>query len=145
MNQYSPIRSKCRALNTIKDWNRGLLRGQWMCITLWKSKCECQSVCVCVWVDGLNEVVRSHKDMEKGVCLSLGECQTDHTLTGPPPALWWLANGMKSGTKITRAFQHSHESGVSVTDRTMIPPQPQWTQQKPSMASDRLKRCTEND
>ena len=45
------------------------------------------SKCTCVSEDGVNEVIRSDKDMEKGVYLSLGDCQTDHTLTGPPPTL----------------------------------------------------------
>lgn len=81
-----------------------------------------ENVEVCVSEDGLNEVVRSHEDMEKGVYLILGECQTYHTLAGPPPALRELSHGMKTGTKITRACQHSHQSTVTLIDRTMIPP-----------------------
>ena len=33
-----------------KDWHGQLLRGQWVCITLWKSKWKCPTVCVCVCV-----------------------------------------------------------------------------------------------
>lgn len=49
---------------------------------------------------GLNEVVGSHKDMHKEVCLSLVECQTDRSLAGRPPVLWLLIHGMKVGIKI---------------------------------------------